>query len=591
MPGAGRIVPALSVLVLASAAPAADKVADMKPMYREGQVFITFRELSDVKGERYTVYRSDEPIAAEKLGGATKMAVMGEDSGAYKAEQNVKVLAGKTKVAGYNFRHIIRDNPTNDPAGQLPEGVGLFVYTVKRDGKRHYAVVPVIDGKEDPSRMAATEKPLDVKVMLPGAVMVWKSPTGTGFVYTHWMDGETWDPFCEGNAYNFGIGLPEKYDGKTPLPVMFYGHGMSGTYSAADKSSYTRSLWIWHGDKTGSWFLGVMNAAKDRVVNYAEQRVRWSAEWLKAGRRNQPWKADMTRVNAPGHSMGGTANNDWGLRMGDIFCITVDSAGATIHARNKVWVSQAARLWGLVEQDLPLETRTYDYSGGKLTITRRNEGGVWSKYQNYAQWSLDHRGRETAWMTISHGKRDGSVVFEPVPDFLDALQKSKRPFAAMWNMRGHSWSGYGTKNGGWGKFSLKVDETIPALSNASNNDDPRTRDSGQINGKLEWSSSGNNFDRKSTADDWVDSTGMWAMNIRAIGGEATVDVTPRKAQKFKATPGARYDWENICFADPANPTKVDSGTVTADKDGLVTVAKFKVGSAGLGNRLVIKPAR
>jgi len=257
-----------------------------------------------------------------------------------------------------------------------------------------------------------------------------------------------------------------------------------------------------------------MNRAKDRVVNYAEQRVRWSAQWLAAGRDNQPWKVDMTHVNAHGHSMGGTANNDWGLRMGDIFCITVDSAGATIHSRNKTWVNQASKLWGPVAKDLPLESRRYDYSGGKLTITRTDEGGVWSKYQNYAQWSLDHMARETAWMTISHGKRDGSVVFEPVPDYLDALQRSKRPFAATWNMRGHSWQGYGTRNGSWGKYALKVDETIPAFSNASNNDDPRTTNTGQINGKLEWSSSGNDFDPKSKADDRVDSPKMWAMNLR-----------------------------------------------------------------------------
>ena len=34
-----------------------------------------------------------------------------------------------------------------------------------------------------------------------------------------------------------------------------------------------------------------------------------------------------------------------------------------------------------------------------------------------------------------------------------------------------------------------------------------------------------------------------------------------------------------------------TGTVTADKHGLVTVEKFKVDKAGLGNRLVIRPAK
>jgi len=185
------IVLTWSILAIVSGAVAAEKVTDLKPMYRQGQVFLTFKELADVRGEKYAVYRCDDPITPARLARAVKMAVIDEDSGAYKAEQRVKVLAKKTGVANYNFRHIIKDNPTNDPNAQLPEGVGLFVYTVKSDGNRHYAVVPVIDGKERPALMAATAEAVPVKVMLPGAVMVWKNEPGTGFVYTHWMDGET----------------------------------------------------------------------------------------------------------------------------------------------------------------------------------------------------------------------------------------------------------------------------------------------------------------------------------------------------------------------------------------------------------------
>ncbi|KKL81634.1 hypothetical protein LCGC14_1992790 [marine sediment metagenome] len=578
-----------TIVLSAGPLPAQTKVEDLKVFCREGQTFITFKELDDVKGEKYAIYHFDGVPSEIRLTDARKLAVIGEDSGAFKAEQRVKRLAAKTKVAGYNFRFIIQDNPTNDPKAQLPAGVGLFVYTVKADGDYSCAVVPVIDGKQVVGRMSAIA-PVKEKVALPGAVLVWKSPGGAGAVYTHWMDGATWDPMSEGNAYNFGIGVPKKYDGKTPLPVMFYGHGMGGTYRAPDDAPYTAAVWIWHGDKSGSWFLGMMNRAKTKVVNYAEQRVRWSAGWLGAGRKNQFWKADMTRVNAHGHSMGGTGCKAWALRLGDIFCTTVDSAGATIHHRNRTWVNQASKLWGPVDKNLPMETRTYDYSAGKLTITRKIVGGVWD-YQNYAKWSLDNMATESAWFTVSHGQRDGSVVFEPVPDFLAALQKSKRPFAAVWNQRGHSWSGYGTRNNSWGAFKIRIDETVPALANASNNDDPRKTKSGQINGKLEWSAPGNDFDAKSADDDIVDTAATWAMNIRSLSGPATVDVTPRRCKRFKPAPGAKCTWQNLDFSNPAKPKVVDRGTVAADKYGLVTVEKFKVGKAGLGNRLVIKAAK
>jgi len=581
----------LLIAIASTAAPllAESQVTDVKAFCREGQTFITFKELDDVKGEKYAIYRFDsDPWEIQSQLGK-KVGEVPEDSGAFQAEQRVKCLEAKTKIPGYNFRFIIRDNPDNDPKAQLPEGVGLFVRTVKQTGKSYYGVVPLIDGKEDAARIGSVG-PVAEKVELPGAVLVWKSPAGTGLVYTHWMDGETWDPFNEGNAYNFGVGLPPKYNGTDPLPVMFYGHGMGGTYVAPDSAPYVKSLWIWHGDKSGSWFLGAMNRKKDRVVNYAEQRVRWSAKWLAAGRANQPWKVNMRYVNAHGHSMGGTACNAWALRMGDIFCTTVNSAGATIHHRNRVWVNQASRLWGPVKTNLPLHDLRYEIKDGRLNVTDTKVSGVWD-YQNYAKWSLANMEKETAYLLISHGKRDGSVVFEPVPDFLDALQKSKRPFAAQWNMRGHSWSGYGTRNSSWGGFKIAIDETVPAFANASNNDDPRKDDTGTINGKLEWSAPGNDFDKNSADDDIVDSAGMWAMNVRSLAGPATVDVTPRRCQKFKVAPGKSCSWENQDCSDPKNPKKIDGGTVVADEHGLVTVEKFKVGQAGWGNRLVIRPAR
>ena len=603
-----------------AAAPAQSALTDLKAFYREGQVFITFKELADVAGEKYAVYRGDAPVTAATLGQARKLAVIDEGSGVFATElrlrrkvrakkgekpwtdQAVTPLESATRTLGYGHRYILRDNPTHDPKAMLPEGVGLFVYTVRRAGKGHYAVVPVVEGKEVASRMAATGA-VQEKAELPGAVLIWKHPDGAGAVYTHWMDGATWDPLveygsgrrkrrtAEGPAYNFGVGVPKGYKkADKPLAVMFYGHGMGGGYSVPSSASYCRALWVWHGDKSGSWFLGTMDRKQDRVVNYAEQRVRWSAKWIAAGRANQFWKVDMRYVNAHGHSMGGTACNAWALRMGDIFCTTVDSAGATIHRRNRTWVGQAAGLWGAVDKNLPLYDRRYIYKDGKLSIIDIEVSGVWD-YQDYAKWSLANMDRETAYLLISHGKRDGSVVFEPVPDFLDALQKSKRPFAAQWNMRGHSWSGYGTRNNSWGGFKIAIDETVPAFANASNNDDPRKDNSGLINGRLEWSAPGNDFDKKGSADDLVDTAALWALNIRSLSGPATVDVTPRRCKAFKAPAGGKCAWENLDFADPANPKRIASGTATADKYGLVTVEKFKVGKAGLGNRLVIRPAK
>ena len=161
---------------------------------------------------------------------------------------------------------------------------------------------------------------------------------------------------------------------------------------------------------------------------------------------------------------------------------------------------------------------------------------------------------------------------------------------AFWGPFGHSWSPAQTKNAKWEKCQLANDETLPAFANASNNDDPRTAEKGQVNGKLEWSASGNDFDNASKVDDPLDSEKEWSVTIRSLSGPATVDVTPRKVRVFKITPGQSYAWENFDLADPKSPKSVAKGYVKADANKLITVEKVQVGQPGWGNRLVIQPA-
>jgi hypothetical protein len=328
---------------------------------------------------------------------------------------------------------------------------------------------------------------------------------------------------------------------------------------------------MWHGDPSGSWFFGVKNREGTKVVNYVEQRIRWSYSWVKSERSNHFLKVNPRIVYGHGHSMGGTKMTALALRMGDIFSSTISSCGATIHKRNKPWVGQASKLWGSVDKNLPTENGT----------------GVW-EHQDYAKWSLANIGKDSAYLVMRNGKKDNSVIFEPVPDFIDAMQKSKRPFAASWGQFGHSWNPGSTKNATWGKTTLLNNESLPAFSNASNNDDPRTSNSGQVNGKLEWSSSKHDFSKNSKADDILDTKKVWAVNIRAIGNMATVDVTPRKVTNFKIEKEKTYKWVNVDFSDPNNPKEIAKGIVVADKYNLVTVKKFQVSGKGLGNRLVIK---
>ena len=71
-----------------------------------------------------------------------------------------------------------------------------------------------------------------------------------------------------------------------------------------------------------------------------------------------------------------------------------------------------------------------------------------------------------------------------------------------------------------------------------------------------------------------------ALTAKAPKEECTVDITPRRLQKFKAKPGEKLKWSNTSGAE-----EIQSGEVTADKWGLVTLQKVVVTKAE--NRIVI----
>ena len=70
-------------------------------------------------------------------------------------------------------------------------------------------------------------------------------------------------------------------------------------------------------------------------------------------------------------------------------------------------------------------------------------------------------------MAIGQGIVDFVIPFEEFPVYLKALEKGKHPFAASWEMHGHSpWVGAG---GPMDYRKIRRDEVIPAFANASCN--------------------------------------------------------------------------------------------------------------------------
>jgi hypothetical protein len=63
------------------------------------------------------------------------------------------------------------------------------------------------------------------------------------------------------------------------------------------------------------------------------------------------------------------------------------------------------------------------------------------------------------------------------------------------------------------------------------------------------------------------------LTTKAPADTCTVDITPRRSQKFRATPGERFKWSNTSLA---GQRELQSGEVVADASGLVTLEKVVV---------------
>jgi len=122
---------------------------------------------------------------------------------------------------------------------------------------------------------------------------------------------------------------------------------------------------------------------------------------------------------------------------------------------------------------------------------------------------------------------------------------------------------------------------------------------GTRNGHFAWSSENQNFDSDRAEDDIVDDENRWAICLRLhenrlsefTGSTATVDVTPRRCQRFRPRPGESIHWQNLDCSDPDTMHKIAEGEVSTDKNGLVTIRSFTVGRKGWGNRLVLTRGR
>ncbi len=602
-------------------------------LHRSGQTFVTWKEQTSLTGEKYRVYRYDQPITAFNIGQAALLREVARGSGRFFADR-YNVDGSGTWRARYVDRFVIRKL-----GKQLPGGTGLLVWTLapedfggETSGPGYYAVTTVSGGIENVTDFSSANArgPIDERVNDPAPVEILRDSTGRGHVYTQFMDLRNWNPtfhapnpgnlyygLSRGNpavagsiqyAYTYTVGEPDPVNCPSPppqrFPVVLNLHGWGDNTYGPDPggSQYYCAYEIRPIDVSETWWFGFARGhdyrvnsvveAGDTVVNFTEARV---LRMLYDFQRDPAFLAriDSGRVYVYGHSMGGSGALAFTLRYPNVFAASYASEPMTNYRTATAWKGNLVPKWGRPVLNLPV--RIFSPGNWADGLQRFNGTGVWD-WQNHQANFRNRIGDEFVPFGVAHGRADDVIPWptQGRPAY-GAFDASRHAWGGAVTDSDHTWLGFRGLPPDLAMDESLVpfagmravrDETVPGLSRAEGNSplpppDPPAPP-GEYNQTIEWSSSWDPWD-----DAPIDTAALWRMSLRTTDGSTqTVNVTPRRTQHFAAAAGRVYRWENRKVSDNA---LVSWGRVEADADDLLTVPGFRV--TPQGNRLRITSVR
>lgn len=555
-------------------------VSGIRVFHHRGQTFISFTEpvnpffsktmtygkfLAEKKEYenqyRFNLYRSRNPITSVR--GLKPVASVGLFSG---INTNIYgIHTGSRYGDSPLIRYVLKEG--NPP---LSPGKGVFVFNPPQQGKAYYAVIPVVRHRE-------------VHKLTPGentTIVPVSESVGAGFPVHqrierpkrfNYVDGAVlhfytrWEihpnTSVNGIPFDYLVAIPPNL--KSPAPVGIHMHSWGGNL----KSGYA---W-WTNASTGAillastqypydWWTGYREdyfgkKKNDAVIRpYTTNRLFSFLDFLAEA---SEWDIDTSRTFTAGVSMGGSGSIMAAIRY----------SGRVAWARS--WV-------GIHKPDLsPRFKKSYEKVWGKPTENRLFENGlpVWTYYDDVA-YLKRYPEKDIGFITFSNGKNDNGIGWEQAVLFYRMLQKTRRPHLFIWGQKGHGQRTIMPKNGKEATMpiDIAVNRSLPAFTNCSLDDNPgdghpeKGTPAGQVNRWLYWETK-----------DLVDEGKRWEITVgltkNAPQDDCRVDITPRRLQRFKTSPGEVVYWENSSLSGQIK----EQGRVRADSFGLITLEKISVG--------------
>ncbi len=561
---------ALTATIAATARAGEVKVTGVKAFYRNGQVFVTWKDVAEGEAGtkyRYSVYRSDRPITQANLA---------------KAQPVIRgILNNSCKFPGMDLTEADRLDPEKprlklEEAGKpLSMWTGVGVHTVTKDGKGCYAVVAtdldfkpvsqVVPGQSATTE-AVDEKVAPIQPILQVAAKDRPRKAGMprgekGLPMRLWLHGscssKAWRQ-KKGDEYVF---FAPKWGYRAGMPTVFVVYESKGAIGLAPRDTINHpggkkaleTMWLGYFCKP-YW----SKAPEPRAYLFTEQRLEWMVDWVV-----KKYGVDANRINADGQSMGSLGSTIFGLRRPRTFAVLYASTTPG-HLHWLMSVGEPRKL----ALKFPSTEKVFNghaarFLGGKVPYLPDGKTEYFD-YVNMIEFVKRHPADLAFFCYVGgrHGGNDkaGYCKWPNQVALAKALTAGHHGFGFGWDNKGHGSAKkqFRLLQKYYPATRFALNKSYPAFGNSSIDDDPGPNGpkEGCMNVGFVWK-------------DAVDEAGKWSAKIS--NGEAkkdmTADVTPRRCQKFKLKAGEKLRWTNSAGG---------SGTVTVDKHGLATVAKVKI---------------
>jgi pimeloyl-ACP methyl ester carboxylesterase len=275
----------------------------------------------------------------------------------------------------------------------------------------------------------------------------------------------------------------------------------------------------------GDWWWGI-EKYKGPEVSPTEKRAMDTVKWVMT-----KYGIDENRVYLCGNSMGGSGTLGLGLRHGDVFAAIKANVPAGVeHVSDRICFPPQEVPADIIIPDPPI---VIDYSA---------QNDRWSKGHDVFFQAMNARKYPLImyWGPFGHANNHEKIL--KVNDLINSFD--------------------------W--LSIKKNEAYPVFTNASTNDPLPWPDhvddkqAGQVNAFFRWKNVRETDDSIEISIFLLKPSEL--KTTFTIPTEATADISLRRLQKLRITPGTKVRWT---FGDA-------NGTVLADTAGCVTIAALKM---------------